>query len=245
MLVQFMEDLCNSTLGEEHGRKYMPFVGTIFVFTVLANMVGVIPNPFPGLQWSLFTTPTQDLNTPLGLAIIVVFVVHISAIKIKGFRGWLWDFFEPSFPADVTAAKVVGYFVLAAAVAANYFAISSYVTGLGAASTGSIIAGGVMCALLAGMTVLVTIFGVQLGRVPNVFMAPLNFIGEIGKSISHPFRLYGNVFGGFVITLVLSELIYYVGLPVGLNVFFGIFIGIIQAFVFAMLALAYVAVAIS
>ena len=76
-------------------------------------------------------------------------------------------------------------------------------------------------------------------------MAPLNVVGELGKSISLPFRLYGNVFGGAVIITVLSHLIMHVGLPPLLNVFFGIFVGTIQAFVFAMLALTYTAVAIA
>jgi F-type H+-transporting ATPase subunit a len=76
-------------------------------------------------------------------------------------------------------------------------------------------------------------------------MAPLNFVGELGKGISHPFRLFGNIFGGFVILSVVGTLILQIGLPPLMNAFFGLFIGLIQAFVYAMLALAYIAVMIT
>jgi F-type H+-transporting ATPase subunit a len=78
---------------------------------------------------------------------------------------------------------------------------------------------------------------------PFIFMAPLNFISEIAKGISLAFRLFGNILGGAIIVLVISNLIRYILIPVGLQLFFGLFIGTIQAFVFTMLALSYTAVA--
>ena len=79
---------------------------------------------------------------------------------------------------------------------------------------------------------------------PLFFLLPLNIVGELAKAISISFRLFGNILGGAIIILVISNLIRYVILPVGLNMFFGLFIGIVQAFVFTMLALSYTAVAI-
>lgn len=81
-------------------------------------------------------------------------------------------------------------------------------------------------------------------KIPNLFMFALNIVGEIGKVISHAFRLFGNILGGSIIILVISYLIQYFALPVALQAVLGLGIGIIQAFVFAMLALTYVAVAI-
>ena len=79
-------------------------------------------------------------------------------------------------------------------------------------------------------------------KIPNVIFAPINLIGEIGKLISHSFRLYGNILGGAIIMQVISNLTHYILLPVGLNLFFGLFVGAVQAFVFAMLALTYISV---
>ncbi|PCJ19169.1 MAG: ATP synthase F0 subunit A [Candidatus Cloacimonadota bacterium] len=73
-----------------------------------------------------------------------------------------------------------------------------------------------------------------------VIMFPLNVIGELSKIISISFRLFGNILGGSVIIAVVSWLVNYLVLPIGLNAFFGVFVGTIQAFVFTMLTLAYI-----
>ncbi len=243
-LAEFFEDICNNTLGKEHGRRYMPFIGTLFIFVLLSNLIGVLPNFLEPFGWPGFLCPTQDLNTPLGLALIVLFVVHISAIRVKGFRSWLWSFYEPSFPGHLGITRVVGAIMLGGGVLLNYVLLSKYVDAFPEMETGSRVAAGLLLAALVANTILVAVYSVQLGRVPNVAMAPLNFVGEIGKAISHPFRLFGNIFGGFVILTVISHLILHIGLPPLLNAFFGLFIGLVHAFVFAMLALAYTAVQI-
>jgi len=77
---------------------------------------------------------------------------------------------------------------------------------------------------------------------PIFFMMPLNLIGELAKVVSISFRLFGNIMGGSIIILVVSHLIYSILLPPFLNAFFVIFIGAIQAFVFTMLTIVYIAV---
>lgn len=77
---------------------------------------------------------------------------------------------------------------------------------------------------------------------PIFFMAPLNVIGEVAKVVSISFRLYGNIMGGSIIILVVSDLVYQLILPPFLYGFFGLFVGTIQAFVFTMLTLVYISV---
>jgi F0F1-type ATP synthase membrane subunit a len=244
LIVGFFEDLCVSTLGEEHGRKYVPFIGTLFLFVFLSNAVGTIPNVFGWFGWPGFLCPTQDLNTPLGLALICVFVVHISGIRIRGFREWLWSFFDPSFPGQGKAGRLLGIVVLIAAALLNFFVIERYVGAFPAMEPGRRLLGGIGIAVLLGASLTVLSISLQKRRVPNLLMAPLNFVGEIGKAVSHPFRLFGNIFGGFVILAVVSDLVGYVLFPPFMNAFFGLFIGLVHAFVFSMLALAYTAVQI-
>ena len=77
---------------------------------------------------------------------------------------------------------------------------------------------------------------------PIFFMMPLNVIGELAKVVSISFRLFGNIMGGAIIILVVSYLTWNVLLPPFLNAFFGLFVGTIQAFVFTMLTVVYIAV---
>ena len=90
---------------------------------------------------------------------------------------------------------------------------------------------------------------------PFFLMMPLHIIGKITSIISLSFRLFGNVFGGYVIsnlyfnTFLASSAIFQVlGLLTGVNLLlqfaFGFFEGTIQAFVFAMLTLTYLSMEI-
>ena len=72
-------DFFGGILGD-HGKKYVPFVGSFFIFILFLNYLGVIP----GLQ-----PPTADLNTTLALGITAVLGVQIIAIKENGIGGYL------------------------------------------------------------------------------------------------------------------------------------------------------------
>jgi F-type H+-transporting ATPase subunit a len=78
---------------------------------------------------------------------------------------------------------------------------------------------------------------------PFFIMAPLNVIGEVAKVVSIAFRLFGNIMGGAIIIMVVSSLVKGLILPPFLYAFFGIFVGTVQAFVFTMLTITYIAVA--
>ena len=73
----------------------------------------------------------------------------------------------------------------------------------------------------------------------NIFFY-LNIIGAVANVVSHSFRLFGNIFGGGMIIVIVSSLLKYMFIPIGLNAFFTIFAGLVQAFVFTMLAVTYI-----
>lgn len=79
---------------------------------------------------------------------------------------------------------------------------------------------------------------------PNPTMAfpgIIEFIGEFTKIISFSFRLFGNIFAGEVLLLVISNLVPLIApLPF---YFLEIFVGFIQAFVFALLTLVFFTIA--
>jgi len=74
---------------------------------------------------------------------------------------------------------------------------------------------------------------------PFAVMLPLNIIGEASKVVSLSFRLFGNIFGGGIVVIVVSHLTMSIMVPVGMNMFFVMFSGTIQAFVFMMLLLTF------
>jgi len=80
---------------------------------------------------------------------------------------------------------------------------------------------------------------------PICILFPLNLVGKVSEIISISFRLFGNIFGGKIIIIVVSSLLYFCLLPIGLSLFFGIFVGSVQAFVFTMLALTYTSIGIT
>ena len=74
---------------------------------------------------------------------------------------------------------------------------------------------------------------------PSPFMLPFNIIGEISRTFALAVRLYGNIMSGTIIVAVLLGLAPLL-FPVLMQLF-GVLIGTIQAYIFAVLAMVYVA----
>jgi F-type H+-transporting ATPase subunit a len=82
-LVEQVSDLATSAIGPEG----LPFVGlgvTIFFFILVCNWLAFIPSGEPGF----LAAPTGDVNLPLALALIVIFLVHYNSVKKLGSRGY-------------------------------------------------------------------------------------------------------------------------------------------------------------
>lgn len=90
-------------------------------------------------------------------------------------------------------------------------------------------------------------FGAHLKKFINFsgpipfFIGILELISEFAKVVSFSFRLFGNIFAGEVLLIIIGFLAPY-GAPIPF-LFLEIFVGFIQAFVFAMLSLVFVAMA--
>jgi F-type H+-transporting ATPase subunit a len=75
------------------------------------------------------------------------------------------------------------------------------------------------------------------------FVGILELISEFARIISFTFRLFGNVFAGEVLLAIMALLVpYLVPLPF---MFLEIFVGFIQAFIFGMLTLVFVSLAVT
>ncbi len=77
----------------------------------------------------------------------------------------------------------------------------------------------------------------------GTFVGGLEFISELAKIISFSFRLFGNVFAGEVLLMVMLNLVpYFVPLPF---LFLEVFVGFVQALVFSMLTLVFLKMAVT
>jgi F-type H+-transporting ATPase subunit a len=117
--------------------------------------------------------------------------------------------------------------------------------------------------------ILITYYKMKAGPVtylkgftqPVALLTPINVISEIATPISMAFRHYGNVLSGTVISVLLGSALaslsskllgwlpgflgdfplFQIGIPAVLSVYFDVFSGCLQAFIFAMLTMMYVA----
>ena len=71
----------------EHGRQIMPFIATLWLFLIIANMVGLIP----GLH-----SPTGNLSVTSALAILVFLSVHWFGIRSQGLKKYLHHYLTPT-----------------------------------------------------------------------------------------------------------------------------------------------------
>lgn len=89
---------------------------------------------------------------------------------------------------------------------------------------------------------------------PFFLMFPLNVVGKAATVVSLSFRLFGNIFGGLIIAKIYLGMIegtWYTelagtltGIDLVITLFFGMFEGFLQAFVFSMLTLTYLSIAL-
>ncbi len=192
---QLYIDFCEEVAGKEWGRKFFPFVATIFFFILFSNWLEI----FPGVD--SLGTPDPGAHTTLG-----IFLLGNNSDK---FTHWL------------RPASSALNFTLAIAI------ISVIVTQVyGFRTLG---------------------FGSHVGKYLNFrdpigfFVGILEIVSELARIISFSFRLFGNIFAGDILLIVLGTLV-----PMlGATVFYPLelFVGFIQAFVFSALTLVFLSLA--
>ncbi len=67
-------------LGPKYGPRYVPFLGSLFIYILAMNLFGVVP---------LMEAPTSNLNVTLALALTVFVYVQFTAIRELGPLGYL------------------------------------------------------------------------------------------------------------------------------------------------------------
>jgi F-type H+-transporting ATPase subunit a len=85
MIIQTFEGILTDIIGEE-GKKYLPMIGTIGLFILCCNLIGLAPG---------FMSPTSKLNVTAGCALAVFVYYHWQGLKAQGPLKYLKHFTGP------------------------------------------------------------------------------------------------------------------------------------------------------
>ena len=81
----FLRGEASDSIGHE-GPKFLPFLGTLFIFILFCNLIGVIPG---------FESPTMNPSVPAGCALLVFVFYNFMGFKQQGVFTYLKHFAGP------------------------------------------------------------------------------------------------------------------------------------------------------
>ena len=96
LITEFIRDLAKTQVGEHDYLKWVPFLGTIFLFIFVSNWSGAL------LPWRLIelpngelAAPTNDINTTVALALLTSISYFYAGINKKGL-GYFNRYVQPA-----------------------------------------------------------------------------------------------------------------------------------------------------
>jgi F-type H+-transporting ATPase subunit a len=84
-VVESLLTLCKENIGPHWGVTFFPLIGTLFMFILLCNFMGLIPG---------FMSPTSNINNNAAMAIPVFLATQFYGIRVHGF-GYVKHFVGP------------------------------------------------------------------------------------------------------------------------------------------------------
>ena len=186
------------TQSREKSKKFLPLIGTLFLFILVSNWMGLIPGVGSITRTielhgeienaPIFRPANADLNLTLAMALLTVVVSHfVGMITVGFFVHW-------------------NKFIALGTLFKNF--------------------------RKGGVNIMVGLVETMVGVI--------ELSAEIAKVVSLSLRLFGNIFAGEVLITVMYSLVSYV-VPLPFMAL-ELIVGMIQATVFAMLALVYLTI---
>lgn len=226
--VSVLYDLTVSVMGK-HNARWVPFVGTIFLSSICGSLIGLT---------GFLRSSTADLSCVLTWSIMVSVVIWASSIKQNGFLGWLKGFAEPI--AVMTPMNLISEIAQPMAMAFRHF--------------GNIAGGGIITSIIytglsllsAAVLNLVASAGWLMGAVLMACGVALLVLGRKKKKlilkILSAVSFFVGLFGLLQALGILSGVpVLAVGIPAVLSIYFDVFSAFVQAFVFTLLSMVYIA----
>ncbi|MGH9340488.1 MAG: F0F1 ATP synthase subunit A [Acidobacteriota bacterium] len=86
LLAEGLNSLTRDITGQS-GRRYFPLIGTLFIYILVGNLLGLIPG---------FMSPTSNINIPASAAAVVFIYYNYVGIRTQGFKEYMAHFAGPS-----------------------------------------------------------------------------------------------------------------------------------------------------
>lgn len=92
--------LMEGPMGTRNARRYLPLIGSLFLFILFSNLLSLIPG---------FIPPTSTLKTNLGLALMVFLLTHVFGVAAHGpkyfkhFLGPIWWLAPLMLPLEIVS----------------------------------------------------------------------------------------------------------------------------------------------
>lgn len=227
--ISMLMGLVTDTMGQ-HNVGWVPYIGTIFLSSMFGSLIGMT---------GFLRSTTADLAVVLTWAVMTSVIIWYQSIKHNGFIGWLKGFAEPV--VVMTPMNIVSEIAQPVAMAFRHF---------GNVAGGSIITMIIYTALALASTALINL--IASGIAMPIVMIALGLLLIVLAIVKK--KLAGKIFGAVFAVLGLLGLLTYLdllggvqipvlqlGVPAVLSVYFDLFSGFVQAFVFSLLSMVYIA----
>ncbi len=226
--VSMIYNLTVSAMGA-HNAHWAPFMGTLFLSSICGSLIGMT---------GFLRSVTADLSCTLVWALMVTALIWYNNIKNNGFFGWLKGFTEPI--VVMTPMNIISEIAQPISMAFRHF--------------GNVAGGGVISSIIytafalvsSKVLSLIASVGWLMGAVLMVAGIALWLLGRNKKKLSVKIlAIVSFVLGLFGLLQALDILsgvpVLALGVPAVLSVYFDLFSGFVQALVFTLLSMAYIA----
>ena len=95
-ITEYIRDLAKTQIGEEDYVKWVPFIGTLFLFIFVSNWSGaLLPYHIIEIPNGELAAPTNDINTTVALALLTSISYFYAGISKKGL-GYFKRYISPA-----------------------------------------------------------------------------------------------------------------------------------------------------
>jgi F-type H+-transporting ATPase subunit a len=226
--ISMMHGMVIDTMGA-HNAHWTPFIIVLFLSSICGSLIGMT---------GFLRSTTADLSTTLTWSIMVSVLIWYNNIKNNGFVGWLKGFTEPV--VVMTPMNIISEIAQPVSMAFRHF--------------GNVAGGGVITSILytalatlsALLLNLIASSGVAVSIVLLIVGGGLLALGikkkKLGLKILAAVFLALGFFGMLQALGLLSGVpIFQFGIPAVLSIYFDVFSGFVQALVFSLLSMVYIA----